>query len=225
MTSWAQINFQDGFAPIAEHLINFHDFTILILTLILRFVSFIIAFMIQKTYINKLLSTHHTLEFIWTLLPIFVLISIAIPSLTLLFMMEDSSEAYVRTKAIGYQWYWRYEAFRLAKTTSIFESYIVPSNAGNQDLFRLLDTTNYLLTPVNIPTRVLVTSGDVLHSWTVPSLGVKVDACPGRLNEVILVPARTGTFYGQCSEICGRNHRFIPIEVKVANAQWWAQSL
>lgn len=225
MSSWAQINFQDGFAPIAEYLINFHDFTILILTLILSFVSFIIGFIIQKTYINKLLSTHHTLEFIWTLLPIFVLISIAIPSLTLLFIIEDSSEAYIRIKAIGYQWYWSYEAFRVFKPASVFERYMIPSNSGTRDLFRLLDTTNYLLTPLNIPTRVLVTSGDVLHSWTVPSLGVKVDACPGRLNEVILVPSRTGTYYGQCSEICGRNHRFIPIEVKVADPHWWNNTL
>lgn len=225
MSSWIQTNFQDGFAPIAEHLIKFHDFTLLILTLILRFVSFIILFIVQKTYINKLLSAHHTLEFIWTTLPIFVLISIAIPSLTLLFIIEDSSEAYIRTKAIGYQWYWRYETFRFNKPEILFDSYIVPTSAGTLDLFRLLDTTNYLLAPVNIPTRVLVTSGDVLHSWTVPSLGVKVDACPGRLNEVILLPSRTGTYFGQCSEICGRNHRFMPIEVKVAHPQWWAAAI
>ena len=92
---------------------------------------------------------------------------------------------------------------------------MVNPRSRKKELFRLLDTTNYLGLPVGVSSRVLITSGDVLHSWTVPSLGVKADACPGRLNEVVLSPMRTGTFYGQCSEICGRNHRFIPIETKV----------
>lgn len=222
MSFWAQINFQDGFSPVTEYLIKFHDFTLLVLTLILTFVSLVIFFIIQKTFLRKTLFTHHFLEFIWTLLPIIVLVTVAIPSLTLLFIIEDSSEAFIRAKAVGYQWYWNYETFQLEGINEPYDSYIVPTEGGTTDLFRLLDTTNYLLTPVNIPTRILVTSGDVLHSWTVPSLGVKVDACPGRLNEIILVPLRPGTYFGQCSEICGRNHRFIPIEVKVARSKLWA---
>lgn len=225
MSSWAQTNFQDGVSPIAEYLVTFHDFTLLILTLILTFVSFVIFFMLKKTYINKTLAAHHLLEFVWTLLPIIVLVTIAIPSLTLLFMIEDSSEAFVRIKAIGYQWYWAYENFSPGHPREPFERYIIPENRGTPDLFRLLDTTNYLLAPVSIPTRILITSGDVLHSWTVPALGIKADACPGRLNEVIILPLRTGTFFGQCSEICGRNHSFIPIEVKVTSASLWRESI
>lgn len=225
MPSWAQTNFQDGISPIAEYLVKFHDFTILILTLILTFVSLVIFFILKKNYINKNLAAHHLLEFIWTLLPIIVLVTIAIPSLTLLFIMEDSSEAFVRIKAIGYQWYWTYENFSSEQQREPFERYIIPEKRGTQDLFRLLDTTNSLLAPVNIPTRILITSGDVLHSWTVPALGVKADACPGRLNEVIILPLRTGTFFGQCSEICGRNHRFIPIEVKVTSANLWRETI
>lgn len=226
MRSWAQQNFQDGVSPITNYLINFHDFTLLILTLILRFVSLIIFYIFKGgLFINKLLSSHHTLEFIWTLLPIIVLITIAVPSLTLLFMIEDSSEAFITAKAVGYQWYWVYERFnRPNMDEDLVRRYIIPTAYGTKDLFRLLDTTNSLTIPVGVPTRVLVTSGDVLHSWTVPSLGVKVDACPGRLNEVIIVPLRTGTYFGQCSEICGRNHRFIPITVKVCNAKTWLKS-
>lgn len=221
MSVWGELNFQDGAALLQEHLANFHDFTILVLTLIISFVTTIIYLIAQKGFIDKRLSAHHALEFLWTLLPVFVLITIAVPSLTLLFMIEDSSESFLRRKAVGYQWYWHYDSSSLRNPEG-YDSYMVATNSGKPEMFRLLDTTNYLRTPVGVSSRVLITSGDVLHSWTVPALGVKADACPGRLNEVILRPMRTGTFYGQCSEICGRNHRFMPIETKVLATNYWA---
>lgn len=222
MIFWGQLGFQDHGSLVSEYLARFHDFTILILTLILVFVSFVILFIVKGAYIHKTLFAHHSLEFIWTFLPVLVLVAIAIPSLTLLFIIEDSSESFVSVKVIGSQWYWQYERGFLGaggQATEIFDSYIIPEEIGKDSLFRLLDTTNYLRVPVNVPVRLLITSRDVLHSWTVPALGAKADACPGRLNEVVIVPYHVGTYYGQCSEICGRNHRFMPIELKVTDIQ------
>lgn len=218
MTIWGQIGFQDHGSLVSEYLAGFHDFTILVLTLIITFVSFVIYYMVKGRFIHKTLFAHHSLEFIWTLLPVIVLLLIAIPSLTLLFIMEDSSESFVRVKVVGSQWYWRYERGSRAGENSgaeVFDSYLIPDNLGKDSLFRLLDTRNYLAVSVNIPIRLLITSRDVLHAWAVPALGAKADACPGRLNEVVIVPYQVGTFYGECSEICGSNHRFMPIELKV----------
>lgn len=168
-------------------------------------------------WINKKLSAHHGLEFIWTLLPAVILVAIAVPSLTLLFILEDSADAYIVIKAIGRQWYWVYRWAGQAedKEASFTERYMIPDHQGTEDLFRLLDTTAPLYVPLEVPVRVFISSRDVLHSWTVPSLGVKADACPGRLNEVTLHAKRPGLYYGQCSEICGANHRFMPIQLIV----------
>ena len=173
--------------------------------------------LVINKWINKKLSAHHGLEFIWTILPAVILVAIAIPSLTLLFMLEDSADAYITVKAIGRQWYWVY---RWAGQSSegegeLLERYMIPPAQGREDLFRLLDTTAPLYLPLEVPVRVFIRSSDVLHSWTVPSLGVKADACPGRLNEVVLQAKRPGLFYGQCSEICGANHSFMPIQLIV----------
>ena len=168
--------------------------------------------------IHKTLTAHHKLEYIWTLVPGLILVLIAAPSLTLLFIMEDSANAFLVVKAIGRQWYWVYNwvdtgEWREEKHTE--SRFLIPAERGTKDLFRLLDTTFPLYLPLGIAVRVFVTSGDVLHAWTVPSLGVKADACPGRLNEVVVLASRPGVFFGQCSEICGANHRFIPIQVIV----------
>jgi len=126
----------------------------------------------------------------------------------------------MRTKVLGYQWYWSYQNSGRDISSEYF-SYMLSAHSARDDSYRLLDTTEFLPLPVDVPMRILVSSADVLHSWTVPALGVKIDACPGRLNEVIVRGSRRGTFYGQCSEICGRNHRFMPIEVKVLPWHIW----
>lgn len=219
MGGWANLNFQEEATVLFCHLVSFHDFTLLVLRIILAFVRLVIFNIIQKTnFISKTLRAHHALEFIWTLLPVLVLVIVAIPSLTLLFIIEDSSRAFLTRKVVGFQWYWAYHIPVIWDGTftaqeDIF-SYIC-SASEKDSIFRLLDTTQYMPIFLDIPLRILISSADVLHSWTVPAIGVKADACPGRLNEVIVTPARTGTFFGQCSEICGRNHRFMPIEVKV----------
>ncbi len=144
---------------------------------------------------------------------------IAVPSLTLLFMLEDRAAAVLRFKAIGYQWYWTYTwegpGLWRGRETYVGESYLVKEEEGRPNAFRLLDTSRPLYLPINTTSRILITSDDVLHSWTVPSFGVKADACPGRLNEVVVCPRRPGEFFGNCSEICGSNHRYMPIQVVV----------
>jgi len=184
-----------------------------------------VLWLIDKSpFIRKVMRSHHFLEFIWTLLPVIVLVTVAIPSLTLLFIIEDSSRAFMRTKVIGYQWYWSYQNAAGDIPDEYFR-YMLDKTASRDDRYRLLDTTEFLPLPVDVPIRVLVSSADVLHSWAVPALGVKVDACPGRLNEIIVRGSRRGTFFGQCSEICGRNHRFMPIEVKVLPWHFWGNEI
>jgi cytochrome c oxidase subunit 2 len=182
-----------------------------------------------------------TLEIVWTLLPAVVLFIIAIPSFALLYTMDEVFEPFFTVKVIGHQWYWSYEMTDGAKFQDLvksrfvstdtdeanisfaglsnegFDSYLVPDDELNNPMlltkFRLLTVDNHLVVPVKTPTRFLVTSADVLHSWAIPSLGVKIDACPGRLNQTSVLIKYVGYYYGQCSEICGVNHGFMPIGI------------
>lgn len=216
MVLWGQINFRDSASYLSEALSTFHDFALLILVLVITFVGVILVYLGKNKLVNKTLSSHQALELVWTILPGVILMAIAVPSLALLFLLEDSADAHVVVKAIGRQWFWVYNWTNMGRTESMsVERFMVPTRQASLDLFRLLDTTAPLYLPLEVPTRVLITSRDVLHSWTVPSLGVKADACPGRLNEVNIQASRPGLFFGQCSEICGANHRFIPIQVIV----------
>jgi len=135
-----------------------------------------------------------------------VLIAIALPSLRLLYMVDEAGEPVITFKAVGHQWYWSYE-FRDFLNAD-YDAYITES------AYRLLDCDNRIIIPASAPLRVLVTAADVLHSWTVPAIGIKADAVPGRLNQLTLYSDRPGRYYGQCSEICGRNHRFMPISLE-----------
>lgn len=152
------------------------------------------------------------IEIVWTVFPIFVLIIIATPSLKALYLLDDPFSPSLTLKTVGHQWYWSYEYSDFEDLR--FNSYIVPRVDLEKGNIRLLETDNNVVLPVNTQIRMIVTGTDVIHSWTVPSLGVKVDAVPGRLNQLILLITRSGIFYGQCSEICGANHRFIPIKIE-----------
>lgn len=190
-----------------------------ILSVILVFVRIIINSSFSQPWVNVNLLEGQVLECIWTLIPALILVLIACPSLSILYQLEEYflTQDALRLKTIGHQWYWSYEYrdFWFQESDKIeFDSYIVP-HIDESCLFRLLEVDNRVVMPLNIRARVLVSSADVLHSWTVPSMGVKVDACPGRLNEVVVTPQNLGVFYGQCSEICGANHRFMPICLEV----------
>jgi cytochrome c oxidase subunit 2 len=186
-----------------------------VLIFILRFVGFIIISIIKNSFINKNLLEIQLVERIWTIIPAVILVQIALPSLLLLYILDESIDSSLTVKAMGHQWYWRYEYsdFWFTGTNSFleFDAYIIPSNELEPRIFRLLDTDNHTIVPFKTHVRLLISSADVLHAWTVPSLGVKADAVPGRINQVKFISQRPGIFFGQCSEICGANHRFMPI--------------
>lgn len=172
-----------------------------------------------------------TLEIIWTVIPAFILILIAIPSFSLLYTMDEVIDPLLTVKIIGHQWYWSYEfvnpiEYLEAVDESFdfdlnvnFDSYMLPDDELIMGQLRLLEVDNRLKLPIEINIRLLITSGDVLHSWGVPSLGVKLDACPGRMNQTMLYIKRSAVFYGQCSELCGINHGFMPIVVEGIDLQ------
>jgi len=170
--------------------------------------------------IAQRISHGQTREYLWTLFPSLVLLLIAVPSIKLLYLTDApllDSEPIVTIKVIGHQWYWSYEGFNAEGATVEFDSYLVPASdltdlKTNQGL-RLLEVDNPLVLPSLCPLRFIITSVDVLHSWAVPSLGLKIDAVPGRLNQLTVTIKRAGEFYGQCSEICGVNHGFMPIKL------------
>lgn len=174
--------------------------------MVLVFVVYIIVVIFINLFISRFMLDNQLLEFFWTVFPMLILLLLAFPSLRILYIMDEIKNPLLTFKVIGHQWFWSYEYsdFKLLE----FDSYIVDGN------FRLLETDNSFYVPFNQKIRLLVRSFDVLHSWTVPILGVKVDAIPGRLNQLNFIFMRLGLFFGQCSEICGVNHRFIPIIVE-----------
>lgn len=155
------------------------------------------------------------IELIWTITPIIILILIAIPSIKILYLTDEIFNNKITIKSMGHQWYWSYEYSDFLNIE--FDSFIIPSNQLNPKEFRLLDTDNRCILPFNYPIRILTTSIDVIHSWTIPSLGIKIDSTPGRLNQSLIYIYRPGLYFGQCSEICGTNHRFIPIVIESTN--------
>uniref|UniRef100_A0AAU7BAC7 Cytochrome c oxidase subunit 2 n=1 Tax=Petrotettix serratus TaxID=3073472 RepID=A0AAU7BAC7_9ORTH len=213
MATWANLNFQNSASPLMEQLIFFHDHTLLILTMITIMVAYIMGSLFVNKFTNRLLLEGQTIEVIWTILPTITLIFIALPSLRLLYLLDESLNPSITIKTIGHQWYWSYEYMDFS-TPYEFDSYMIPSNEANLDSFRLLDVDNRTILPMNLQVRVLVTAADVLHSWAVPALGIKIDATPGRLNQTNFFLNRPGLFFGQCSEICGANHSFMPIIIE-----------
>ena len=170
--------------------------------------------------ISSIEFTHNTtIEIIWTTIPSLILILIAIPSFGLLYAMDDIIDPEVTIKTIGHQWYWSYEYSDYVTTAGkiSFDSYMVPDDELELGQLRLLEVDNSVVLPVGVYIRLNVSAADVLHSWAVPSLGIKIDAVPHRINSGIIFLQRTGVFYGQCSEICGVNHGFMPIVVKAVS--------
>nr|YP_010173043.1 cytochrome c oxidase subunit II [Anopheles ininii]AWB98981.1 cytochrome c oxidase subunit 2 [Anopheles aff. oswaldoi A PGF-2018]QSH90921.1 cytochrome c oxidase subunit II [Anopheles ininii] len=212
MATWANLGLQDSSSPLMEQLNFFHDHTLLILTMITILVSYIMGMLMFNKFTNRFLLHGQTIEIIWTVLPAIILMFIAFPSLRLLYLMDEINTPSITLKSIGHQWYWSYEYSDFLNLE--FDSYMIPTNELESNGFRLLDVDNRVILPMNNQIRILVTATDVLHSWTVPSLGVKVDATPGRLNQLNFLINRPGLFFGQCSEICGANHSFMPIVIE-----------
>nr|YP_011010500.1 cytochrome c oxidase subunit 2 [Halovelia heron]WPW47128.1 cytochrome c oxidase subunit 2 [Halovelia heron] len=212
MAKWSQINLQDANSPIMEQLIFFHDNTMIILLAITTMIAWIMMKMISNKMINRFMMENQTIEIIWTIIPAMILMLIALPSLRILYMMDEIKSPSITIKSIGHQWYWSYEYSDFKNIE--FDSYMKPTNETMNNEFRLLETDNHIILPMNNQIRILVTATDVLHSWTIPSMGVKIDAIPGRLNQSSMFMNRPGIMYGQCSEICGANHSFMPITIE-----------
>lgn len=219
-----QLGLQDPATPSMEGIIFFNSFLTLILIIIGIFVCWMLFKVLTFFVLNKNIQkfTHSSLlEIIWTLVPAFILLIIAIPSFSLLYSLDETINPSITLKVIGHQWYWSYEYSdaTLEEEGLNFDSYMLAQNDLTLGAFRLLEVDNRIILPTNTHVRILVTSADVLHSWAVPSLGLKIDACPGRLSQSSLFIQREGTFYGQCSEICGINHGFMPIVVKAVQVE------
>nr|QHZ87407.1 cytochrome c oxidase subunit II [Mnais tenuis] len=209
MTTWAQLSFQESASPMMEQMINFHDHTMMILVTITMMVGYIMASMFWNKQTNRNLLDGQKIETAWTILPVFVLILIAMPSLRLLYLS-----------------YWSYEYSDFNQVE--FDSYMTPTNELEENMTRLLEVDNRAVLPMQTQVRILVTAADVLHSWTVPSLGVKVDATPGRINQTSFFMNNPGLYYGQCSEICGANHSFMPITIESVSTKTfltWVQKM
>ena len=217
-----QISFQDPATPIMEGIINLHHDLMFFLCVISVFVTWMLFRTLWHFQVaqNKIPSslTHGTLiEMVWTITPAFILLIIAIPSFSLLYAMDEVISPAVTVKTLGHQWYWSYEYSDYINENGEFiefDSYMVPEEDLEVGQLRLLEVDNRMVVPINTHVRVIISAADVLHSWAIPSLGIKCDAIPGRLNQTSLFIKREGIYYGQCSEICGINHGFMPIVIE-----------
>jgi len=237
-----QFGFQIPASPVMEGIVNFHHDLFFFLVVIIGFVAYVlwrstVLFNAEANTTPYVVTHAAALEIIWTVLPAVILVLIAIPSFSLLYSMDEIVEPLLTIKVIGHQWYWSYEFVNpyylykdmlklhgledLSKeflgeddsSVITYDSYMIANEDAPSRSQRLLEVDNKLYLPIETNIRLLITSADVLHSWAVPSLGIKVDACPGRLNQTSVFLKRPGIFYGQCSELCGVNHGFMPIVV------------
>nr|ALO81700.1 cytochrome c oxidase subunit II [Phyllochaetopterus sp. AW-2015] len=213
MSYWSQLTIQDAASPLMEQMIFFHDHIMFILILIISSVFVFTATLIFNSMTNRFLLNAPKLEIVWTLIPAGLLILLAVPSLRLLYLLDELITPAMTLKVMAHQWYWSYSYSEYPHLK--FDSYMTPTSSLSPGTPRLLEVDNRATLPLNTEVRLLVSSTDVIHSWTLPVLGLKVDAIPGRLNQLTLFFTRPGIFYGQCSEICGANHSFMPIVLEI----------
>lgn len=216
-----QMGFQKAASPIMEQITSFHDFVNIIIVLIALFVLGLLIYVMirfnEKRHTQPSRTTHNTvLEVAWTIIPVLILVAIAIPSFRLLFAQYDFPKADLHITATGSQWYWSYEYPDHGIT---FDSIMVPEADLKEGQPRLLTVDREVVVPVGKNVIVGLKSNDVIHDWAVPAFGVKLDAVPGRLQSTWFRAEREGIYYGQCSELCGRNHAFMPIAVRVVSEE------
>nr|QUB07009.1 cytochrome c oxidase subunit 2 [Cassidinae sp. N35] len=219
MNTWKNIQLQDSASPIMEQLSFFHDHTLLILMIITILVGQLMLNLLMNKFTNRFLLEGQMIEMIWTILPALTLVFIAIPSLRLIYIIDEINNPTISIKSIGHQWYWSYEYSDFKNIE--FDSYMIPLSELEKFNFRLLDVDNRMIIPFKSQIRLLLTSLDVIHSWTIPSMGMKLDASPGRLNQSSFSINRPGLYYGQCSEICGANHSFMPIVMESISSKFF----
>jgi cytochrome c oxidase subunit 2 len=222
-----QIGFQDPATPVMQGIIDLHHDIFFFMIVILVFVIWMLSrtlyhFHHKRNPIAEKIVHGTTIEIAWTLAPSIILLFIAIPSFALLYSMDEVVDPAVTVKAIGHQWYWSYEYSDYNQSDEgkiVYDSYMIPEDDLQLGQRRLLEVDQRVVLPVMTHVRLIITAADVLHSWAVPSLGIKCDAVPGRLNQTPLFIKREGVFYGQCSELCGANHAFMPIVVEAVSLE------
>nr|YP_007475030.1 cytochrome c oxidase subunit 2 [Haemaphysalis formosensis]AFU55279.1 cytochrome c oxidase subunit 2 [Haemaphysalis formosensis]UXX50200.1 cytochrome c oxidase subunit 2 [Haemaphysalis formosensis] len=212
MMTWSLISFPDSNSPIMEQMSFFHDHSMLIIVMITIITIYMVFNIMMNKFTSRSMMEGQEIEIIWTIIPAITLIFIAMPSLHLLYLTDELFNSQMSIKIIGHQWYWSYEYSDFNKE---FDSFMIPEQEMKMNSFRLLDTDNNLVIPFNTSIKFLITSADVIHSWSIPSLSIKMDAVPGRLNQAFSFSKRPGMFFGQCSEICGANHSFMPISLEI----------
>ncbi|WP_042699960.1 cytochrome c oxidase subunit II [Azospirillum sp. B506] len=217
-----EMGMQPSASPVKHLMTSFNDLLTVIITLIVIFVAGLLAYCVVRFNAKRnpvpSKTSHHTLlEVAWTVVPVIILIVIAVPSFKLLYAAERIPQADMTIKVTGHQWYWDYEYPDHGNIT--FSSYMIADADLKPGQKRLLEVDNRVVVPVNTTVRVLVTAGDVIHSWAVPAFGLKKDGVPGRINETWFKAEREGVYYGQCSEICGTNHGFMPIAVEAVSKE------
>ncbi|GAQ93812.1 cytochrome c oxidase subunit 2 (mitochondrion) [Klebsormidium nitens] len=242
-----QLGFQDAATPMMQGIIDLHQDIFFFAIIILVFVLWMLLrslwhFYYSNNPIPERIVHGTTIEIVWTVVPSIILMFIAIPSFALLYSMDEVVDPAITIKTIGHQWYWTYEValwvnfslyysdYNQSDEQSLaFDSYMIPEEDLELGQLRLLETDNRLIVPANTHVRMIITSADVLHSWAVPALGIKCDAVPGRLNQSSVFIKREGVYYGQCSELCGVNHGFMPIVVEAVSlddyVQWVSNKL
>ncbi len=211
MIFWGIYSLQDALSLTIEQIVYFHDYLIIVIIIIICVVAYFLGFVLfTKTFSSRIVADH-LVERVWTILPIVVLIFLVYPSIYLLYLVDERRVEFLCTlKVIGHQWYWSYKIDGVLNLD--IDSYIDADRA-----VRLIDVDNRVVVPAQEPIRALITSADVLHSWALPSLGVKIDAIPGRLNQFVFMVILNAVIHGQCSEICGVNHSFIPIVLEAVS--------
>lgn len=222
----SQLILQDAASPLIRDFLYFHDHALIVVLLISILVLYIISAIITTNLYSIFLIDSQGLEVIWTVLPAIVLVIVALPSLRILYITDELYNPFITIKAIGHQWYWSYEYSDYSDIA--FDSYIIPTQDLAFGQSRLLEADHRIIVPIQASVRILISADDVIHAWAVPALGVKVDGIPGRLNQTVFFTSRPGVFYGQCSEICGANHSFIPIVIEVVplnHFQTWITSI
>lgn len=223
-----QIGFQESASPVMDKIISLHNTLLIVISVVAVLVAGLLLFVVFRFRAQRQpqpsTTTHNTvLEIVWTLIPVVILGIIAVPSIKLLHFMDKTEKADLTLKVIGHQWYWEYE---YPDHQLNFNSYMMTTDQLGKNNLRLLDVDQEVVLPIETNVRILVTSTDVLHSWAMPAFGIKQDAVPGRLRETWVRINKEGTYYGQCSELCGQGHGFMPIKVRAVKkaefTQWLA---
>ncbi len=211
MIFWGMYSLQDALRVTIEQIIYFHDYLIVVMLIIMCVVGYFLGFVLFTKVYSSTIVADHLVERVWTVLPIIVLVFLVYPSIYLLYLIDERRVDFLCTlKVIGHQWYWSYKIDGLLNLE--IDSYL-----DSESYVRLIDVDNRVVVPVQENIRALITSRDVLHSWALPSLGVKIDAIPGRLNQFVFMVILNSVIHGQCREICGVNHSFIPIVIEAVN--------